>query len=139
MAHVSSLTRIEWMWKSNPEPWNSAQKEEWRSYSDVETAIIEEAYQKKLPEALIDNYHINFKQSVQILNSNENNQRPVKRVERGRSTSQVRLREARFMPNPIHPSTPFAEHRFFWVLLAKFSKCLTLVTAPSYQNQLIAE
>jgi hypothetical protein len=101
------------MWKSNEDPWNSSQKEEWRSYSDAETAIIEEAYQKKLSEALIDDYHINFKNSVQISNSNEHNQRPVKRVERGRSTSDPKLREARFMPSPIHPSAPFTEQKFF--------------------------
>ncbi|CAF2941307.1 unnamed protein product [Rotaria sp. Silwood2] len=110
---MSSSTRIEWMWKSNEHPWNSSQKEEWCSYSDVETAIVEEAYQKKLSEALIDDYHINFKNSVQISNSNQHNQRPVKRVERGRSTSEPRLREARFMPSPIYPSTPFAEQKFF--------------------------
>ncbi|CAF4941630.1 unnamed protein product [Rotaria sp. Silwood1] len=113
MAYKLSPTRVEWMWKSNEDPWNSSQKEDWRSYSDVETAIIEEAYQKKLSEALIDDYHINFKNSVQISNSNERNQRPVKRIERGRSTFEPRLREARFMPSPIHPSTPFAEQKFF--------------------------
>ncbi len=98
MAHASSSTHIEWSF-----------------HSDIETAIIKEAYQMKLSEALIDNYHINFKQFVQISNTNESSQRPVKRIVRGKSTSEVRLREARFMPNPIHPSTPFAEHCFFGI------------------------
>ena len=113
MAYNSNSTRVEWMWKSSTDPWNSSQGDEWQSYSDVETAIIEQAYQKKLPDVLLDNHHINFKNSVQISNSNENHQRPVKRVERNRSTSDGRLREARFMPSPIHPATPFADQVFF--------------------------
>jgi hypothetical protein len=91
---ASPLTHIEWMWKCNTDPSNSSQKEEWSSYSDFKTAIIEEAYQKKLPEAIIDHYHIDFKRSLQILNSNSNNQRPVKRVSRDRSTSEPRLTSA---------------------------------------------
>ena len=49
---MSSRNRVEWMWKSNADPWTSSQKEEWRTYSDVETAIIEQAYQAKLSEAI---------------------------------------------------------------------------------------
>lgn len=113
MASLSSLTGVQWMWKSNSDPWNSTQKEEWRSYSDVETAIIEQAYQAKSSEVLIDDYHINFKKSVQISNSNTTNQRPIKRFDRSRSTASLRLREARFMPTPIHPATPFADQVFF--------------------------
>jgi hypothetical protein len=106
MAYTAPKARIEWMWKTNADPWFSLAGDEWSSYSDVETATIEEAFEKKLPEVLTDDYHIDFKHSVQISNKNENNQRPVKRISRERSTS---LREARFMPNPIHSSTPFIE------------------------------
>ena len=113
MASMSARTRVEWMWKSNADPWNSAQKEEWCSYSDVETAIIEQAYQAKLSAAMIDDYHIDFKKSLQISNSNASNQRPVKRLERGKTASEMRLREARFMPTPIHPATPFTDQTFF--------------------------
>ena len=113
MASRTSSSVVEWMWKSNSDPWNTSQREEWRSYSDVETAIIEQAYQAKLSEAVIDDYHINLKKSVQISNSNTSNQRPIKRVERGRSTTGMKLREARFMPSPIHPATPFTDQVFF--------------------------
>ncbi|CAF1443690.1 unnamed protein product [Rotaria sp. Silwood1] len=84
--------------------------------------MIEEAYQKKLPEALIDDYHLDFKKSLQISNSNPNNQRPVKRISRDGMTIEPRLREARFMPNPIHSATPFAEHRFFLGLIGEVFK-----------------
>jgi hypothetical protein len=102
-----SRARIEWIWKSNKDPWSINEPEEWTNFSDVETAIIEEAFQKKLPEVLIDNYHINLKRCLQISNNNESHQRPIRRVDKTNSTTETRLREARFMPNPINPSTPF--------------------------------
>ncbi|CAF3701168.1 unnamed protein product [Rotaria socialis] len=108
MANASqALIKFEWFWKSNDDPWSSSEPEEWSRFSDVEMAIIEEALQKKLPDVLLDSYHINFKHMVQISNKNENNQRPVKRVVNERKES--RLREARFMPNPVNPSRPFSD------------------------------
>lgn len=101
---VLRFDRIQWMWKSNVEPWVSNTAEDWSSFSDVETAIIEEAYKNKLPEAIIDDYHINFKHFIQISNKDESKQRPVKRVDSSTSTYQVRVRETRFMPNPTNPS-----------------------------------
>ena len=141
-SYRTSSTGIEWMWKSNSDPWNSSQTDEWRSYSDVETAIIEAAYQRKLPEALIDDYHINFQRSVQISNSNQSNQRSVKRVERGRSTSESRLREARFMPNPVHPATPFAEQHFFLGFIGEIFKMFgvnesTALDTPENRRKMI--
>ena len=142
MASVASRNRVEWMWKSNGDPWNSSQKEEWRSYSDVETGIIEEAYQEKLPEALIDDYHIDLKRSVQISNSNESNQRPIKRVSRDRSTSEPRLREERFMTNPIHPAAPFAEQRFLLGVFGELFKIFGVdgtaaLTEPAKRQEVI--
>lgn len=142
MASASSSSRVEWMWKSNADPWNSSQKEEWSSYSDVETAIIEEAYQKKLPEVLIDDHHIDFKKSIQISNSNENHQRPIKRISRDRSACEPRLREARFIPNPIHPSTPFADQvfllRFFGEIFKNFGvNDTTELSKPANRRLLI--
>ncbi|CAF1529190.1 unnamed protein product [Adineta ricciae] len=110
---MSSSTRIEWMWKSNENPWDSSQEEQWSSYSDVETAMIEEAFQNNLSEILLDNYHINLKKSLQISNSNENNQRPIKRIQRNQRLSGGKLRETRFLPTPIHPETPFADQQLF--------------------------
>jgi len=106
MAHASLHTqRIEWMWESNINPWSQSKSAKWRSYSDVETAIIEEAYTGKLPEALLDDYHIDFEQCVQTSNNNVNDRRPVKRMVNERVDA--RLREERFMPNPIVPSASF--------------------------------
>jgi hypothetical protein len=65
--------RVEWAWKSksNDDPWLIDEPYQWSSYSDIETVIIERAYQKKLPEAVVNNYHIVFKQFIQISNNNE--------------------------------------------------------------------
>ena len=116
---------IEWMWKSNTVPWSHSEPKEWCSYSDVETAIIEEAFNKKQFEALLDDYHIDFKHSLQISNNNLNNQRPVKRItkyDRGESS----LREERFMPHAVTPSTSFNaggswRGRFLYALIQHYN------------------
>ncbi|CAF2028788.1 unnamed protein product [Rotaria magnacalcarata] len=107
MAHAISPTqRIEWMYKLNA---NSSHPAEWRIYSDIEIAIIEEQYQNKQPEARLDDYHIDLINQVQISIHNSKHQCPVKRVVNLRGDG--RLREERFMPNPILPSQPFTDAR----------------------------
>ncbi len=66
---ASRRQRIQWMWKSNANPFSLTEPDQWSAYSDVETRMIEEAFQKKQTEALLDDYHIDFKQLVQISNT----------------------------------------------------------------------
>jgi hypothetical protein len=108
MAHVSSSEIcVQWMWKSNMNPWSVTEPEEWRMYCDIEIFIIEESYQNKLPEVLLDDYHIVFKESVQISNTDVRAQRPVKRVLGNEWRQSVSPREQRFLPDPVHPSNAF--------------------------------
>ena len=107
----SSKISIQWMWKSNSHPWSLAEPAEWSSYSDIEKSIIEQAYQNNQPEVVLDDYQINFKQSVQISNNNQNSQMPVKRIATKKRGGLHRLREQRFMPSPLHPSAPFQDSR----------------------------
>jgi hypothetical protein len=95
------------MWKSNANPFSLTEPDEWSAYSDVETRMIEEAFQKKQTEALLDDYHINFKQLVQISNNNVEKQRPVKRMVN--ENAETRLREERFMPSSLLPLSPFSD------------------------------
>lgn len=88
---------IEWMWKSNPNPWSESETETWSHYSDIQNLIIEKAFSKKLPEAILDDYTINFTEQIQISHKNSYNRRPMKRVER----QSKHLREERFMDAPI--------------------------------------
>lgn len=97
---------IEWMWKSNANPWSHSEPEEWCSYSDIEIAIIEEAYNKKESEVFLDDYYIDFKHSVQISNNNFNNQRPVKRMTKC-NQEESNLRNERFMPHAVIPAASF--------------------------------
>ncbi|CAF1209891.1 unnamed protein product [Adineta ricciae] len=113
MAHAASShvplqrwRRTEWLYKSNTDPWSS-EAAQWSCYSDVEAAMIEEAFQKKASEALLDSYHVDFKHFVQISNDDFNKQRPVKRLH-GRE-NEVRLREGRFFSSIISPATAFVE------------------------------
>ena len=36
----------QWLWKSNSDPWQINTEEQWERYSDIETTIIESAFQK---------------------------------------------------------------------------------------------
>jgi hypothetical protein len=103
----SRQPRIEWVWKSNADPWDS-EPAQWCAFSDVETSIIEEAFQQKLPEAVLDNYFISLKKFVQVSKCDTSKQRPVKRVVN--KEEEGKLREARFMPSPINPSSPFGHY-----------------------------
>ena len=100
---LSQQSRIEWLWRSNVDPWGS-EPAQWVAYSDVESTIIEEAFQQNLPEAVLDNYTISFKGFVQVSVDDTSKQRPVKRMV---NKGEDKIREARFMPTPINPSSPF--------------------------------
>ncbi|UJR17966.1 hypothetical protein I4U23_004865 [Adineta vaga] len=86
---------IQWMRKSNNSDTLQSESEEWKWYSDVETAIIEE-----------DDYHIDLKCFLEISNRDENIQTTVKRVQH-EPVEEGRLRATRLMPNPVLPSAPF--------------------------------
>ena len=94
---------IEWLWKS-------IDTDEWYSCSNVESMIIEKAFQKKLEKAFIDDYYIDFKRFVQISNNNFEEQRPIKRTVNERMQSGVR--QERFTENPINPSACFTKRSF---------------------------
>ena len=106
VQYSTTKERIEWMWKANLNPWSSTEPSEWLSYSDVETAIIEEAFQSKLQKVKLDYYHLDFKTMVQMSNQNVDKRRRIKRIvhEPG---SEAKLREDRFMSDPTMPATPF--------------------------------
>ncbi|CAF2501878.1 unnamed protein product [Rotaria sp. Silwood2] len=79
---------------------------QWNRFSDIENTIIEDAFTTlKKPYVILDDYHIDFEHQVQISNDDKSKQRPVKRAEMNKDEG--RLREARFMPNPIVPDSSF--------------------------------
>jgi hypothetical protein len=100
------LTRVQWLWNSNRDPFLESESDDWRPYSDVENMIIEEAFTTSKHHAMLDDYHIDFKHQVQISNNDTNKQRPIKRLVCNRDDK--RLREERFMPNPIAPNRPYS-------------------------------
>ncbi|CAF3888919.1 unnamed protein product [Rotaria sp. Silwood1] len=100
------------MWQSNPNPWSKSEPAKWSHYSDLENLIIEEAFQDKQPQALLDDYYIDFKSNRQILNTDNDKQRPIKRVERKREDKH--LREARFMDLPVGKGRSFGG-QYGWV------------------------
>ncbi|CAF0749225.1 unnamed protein product [Didymodactylos carnosus] len=97
--------RAQWYWNSSYDPWLRSGKEEWTKYSDIESEIIEEAFNGKSKTELaeLDNYWLNLKDSVQISKLDQNKQRPIKRVLIKRNENEG-LREQRFfLPQPLKP------------------------------------
>ncbi|CAM4969472.1 unnamed protein product [Rotaria socialis] len=107
-----SLKTVEWMWKSNPDPWSKSEPEEWSHYSDVENLIMEEAFSNKQPRALLDGYYIDFQDNLEVSDLDSKKQRPVKRVVRKREDKY--LREARFVDLSVSSGRSFGG-RYGWV------------------------
>ncbi|CAF1044683.1 unnamed protein product [Didymodactylos carnosus] len=91
--------RAQWYWKSNSNPSSTNEKDEWTKYSDIESAIIEEAFngnnQTKLAE--LDNYLISLNDSIQISKSAPNKKRQIKRVLINRNEIQDALSAIHFL------------------------------------------
>lgn len=104
-AASSSSSRIQWMWNASANPFSNTVPPEWKPYSDVESMIIEEAYQAGRKHATMDTYTIDFKHKIQILNNDHNKQRPIQRKICGKDD--VPVREERFTFTPVSPKQPF--------------------------------
>jgi hypothetical protein len=104
MAHAASSTMnasqmVEWIWKSNPNPFDKTQQAEWKHYSDVESCIIEKAWAAGQTQVIIDDYIIDFETGRQTSRTDSYKQRPVKRFIRNRN--EKRIRESRFTDLPV--------------------------------------
>ncbi|CAF4273538.1 unnamed protein product, partial [Didymodactylos carnosus] len=93
-------SRAQWYWKSNSDSRSTNGNEEWTKYADIESAIIEEAFnrQNKTKLAELDNYSINLTHCIQISKSNPNEQRHIKRALTSRNESQALREERLFLP-----------------------------------------
>jgi hypothetical protein len=77
---VNASTYAEWMWQSSLHPFSSDAEDEWRSYSEEQNDIIEEAYQDGKSGVYLQNYYIDFKRLVQVAINSPTKQRPIKRL-----------------------------------------------------------
>ncbi|CAF1438963.1 unnamed protein product [Rotaria sordida] len=130
--------RVQWMWNSSADPFSKPQPDQWNLYSDVENMIIEEAFRAGQTHAMLDDYHIDFKNNLQISNNDVNKQRPIKRMECNRSD--IRLREERFMPNPIAPDRPYGgQYGFISPFIKEVVKDLNLTRQqlPSQDKKVV--
>nr|ACD54793.1 ADP-ribosyltransferase-like protein [Philodina roseola] len=131
--------RAKWMWNSKADPFSKSEPADadWHYYSDVENMIIEEASAAHKTHAVLDGYHIDFKNHVQISNNDVSKQRPVRRKICGQD--ETILREDRFLPNPIAPDRPFGDrYGFISPYIKEIAKHLNITRKqlPS-KNQLI--
>lgn len=107
MAHN---TRAKWQWKTSGNACSSSDIDDWCSYSDVETVVIEEAFQNKCNEVILNDYHIDFTQLIQICNNDTRKKWPIKRVVS--KVDKMKLREDRFMLDSVVPRTSFSEQQY---------------------------
>jgi hypothetical protein len=71
---------VKWMWKSNNDPFDSEQSQEWTDYSPDTSASIEEAHNRRATQICINqNYLIDLHRMMQIDINDTHRQRPVKR------------------------------------------------------------
>ena len=73
---------VQWMWSANRDSSTQSESVEYKPYSDIENMIIEEAFQAGQHHVVLDNYRIDFKHSIEILNEDANQQRSVQRIRR---------------------------------------------------------
>ena len=53
-------SQVRWNWQSNPNPWDTNEKEQWTPYSEAESRIIEERYEAGYEKTEIGIYVIDF-------------------------------------------------------------------------------
>lgn len=99
-----SSKRVQWMWNASVNPFSNSDQTNWCPYSDVENIIIEAALASNTGHAMLDDYHIDIVNNRQISNHDDKEQRPIKRMVCDRNDK--RLREARFISNPVAPDRP---------------------------------
>ncbi|CAF1559186.1 unnamed protein product, partial [Didymodactylos carnosus] len=104
-------TRAQWYWKSNSNPWMSNENEEWTRYSDIQSDIIEHAFNQTPNTNLVklDNYWIDLKRSVQISKHDQNKPRQIKRMLITTNDNECLREERFFFPEPL--KKPFNEDR----------------------------
>ena len=134
----NALKCVEWMWQSNSDPWSKSETPTWSHYSDIENLIMEEAYSKGEMKAVLDDYYIDLKANLQVSNTDNYKQRPVKRMERKREDKH--LREERFVDLPVGTGRSFGG-QYGWVspfiIEARRSLKLKPNQLPSTQQDLI--
>ena len=74
-----ALTKGQWQWQSNHNPWCKPRKRKWTSYPPRENYLIEKAYYEQ-KETIIGDYVVDPLRKIQKRNDNSYAQRPVRRV-----------------------------------------------------------
>ncbi|CAF4535085.1 unnamed protein product, partial [Didymodactylos carnosus] len=118
VADQHTLSPPQWYSQSTSNPRSINEKEEWTKYSDIESEIIEEAFNKNNQTDLLelDNYWIDLTQSLQISKSDKTQQRQIKRILNNRNGNKCLREERFFLPLPI--GKPFNEwsHGGYWFI-----------------------
>ena len=99
MGNTRSSENVQWIWNSSPDPFSKSQPAQWRRFSDIESMMIEGAFQAGKNQAILDNDRIDLQKRIQISKTDAKKQRPVKRIIVNQD--EIHFREERFITNPI--------------------------------------
>ncbi|CAF1243415.1 unnamed protein product, partial [Didymodactylos carnosus] len=101
--------QAQWHWKSRPNTSSINEEEEWTRYSDIESEIIEEEFNKNPNAALVelDDCWIDLKNYISISKRDNNTQLQIKRIPINNNET-LHLRKERFFA-PLESDKPFNE------------------------------
>lgn len=108
----NSSKSVQWQWQSNRNPWSNSKPTEWKSYSDAENEIIEDAFCNEKRGVMLERCQIDFIYRVQISNNKKKNKRRIKRVFNERTLHRSVGESFKF--DPIAPKLPFGG-QYGWV------------------------
>ncbi|CAF1217834.1 unnamed protein product [Adineta ricciae] len=89
---------VEWIFNNSPDPWSSTATEAvWERYNDIDSDILEKAFQNKQKTVSLGNYYVSLvpNKMVQVHKLDEYRQRPIRRRE-GTPVSRIAQRQDRF-------------------------------------------
>lgn len=91
-------SNIEWMFNNSSYPWSPDPHDaKWERYNDIDSDIIEKAFQNKQKTVSLGDYYINFEYDTmfQIHKTDRHRQRPIRRCEQ-KSSTRIAKRKDRF-------------------------------------------
>ena len=100
--------KIQWQWKSNPDPWSKTEEPQWESYSPEHNYLLEKASYEKKNIVDLGNYVISIQHMLQTKKGNITSQRSIRRKvydeEEEEEEEEVNLRSERYFETELPKS-----------------------------------
>ena len=101
------------MWNASADPFANTDPAKWRPYSLADNKMIERAFAQGQAQTMLNDYHIDFKELLQISKSDVNKQRPIKRFIT--DAPQQNREEGHFAMDLISPPARAHNGQYGWI------------------------